>query len=135
VIDSSLSPAIRKEQGMAHRRLVALGALVLFSVPAHAKDWWGAKLPGQPTQFIFGYGSLINTASRNSTAGMSIPAIPVRVAAAFGYVRTWNDRSESGFTALGLRKADASEKASTINGVLYAVDGDDMAKYDAREQG
>jgi hypothetical protein len=135
VIDSSLSPAIRKEQGMAHRCLVALGALVLFSVPAHAKDWWGAKLPGQPTQFIFGYGSLINTASRNSTAGMSIPAIPVRVAAAFGYVRTWNDRSESGFTALGLRKADASEKASTINGVLYAVDGDDMAKYDAREQG
>ena len=44
-------------------------------------------LPDQPTQFIFGYGSLINSASRNSTAGKTVPAIPVRVSAAFGYIR------------------------------------------------
>ncbi len=92
-------------------------------------------LPDQPTQFIFGYGSLINSASRNATAGKTIPAIPVRVSAAFGYIRAWDDRSTSGFTALGLRKPGPGEKPSTINGVLYPVDGDDMAKYDVREQG
>jgi cation transport regulator ChaC len=92
-------------------------------------------LPDQPTQFIFGYGSLINSASRNSTAGKTVPAIPVRVSAAFGYVRAWDDRSTSGFTALGLRKPGANEKAGTINGVLYPVEGGDMAKYDVREQG
>ena len=120
---------------MARRFLLALGVLVLFLLPAGARDYWGAKLAKQPTQFIFGYGSLINTASRNSTASVPIPAVPVRVSAEFGYIRTWNDRSTSGFTALGLRKPRAGEKATTINGVLYAVDGDDMAKFDEREKG
>ena len=92
-------------------------------------------LPDQPTQFIFGYGSLVNSASRNATAGRMTPAIPVRVSAAFGYIRVWNDRSLSEFTARGLRKAGPGEKASTINGVLYAADVDDIAKFDAREQG
>ena len=59
--------------------LIALGAMLLFVLPAGAKDWQGVMLPDQPTQFIFGYGSLINAASRNSTAGKMIPAIPVRV--------------------------------------------------------
>lgn len=120
---------------MARRQLAALGAVLIFLHPAGAKDWWGVKLKDQPTQFIFGYGSLINSASRDSTVGKKIPAIPARVSAAFGYIRTWNDRSLSGFTALGLRKPSAGEKASTINGVVYAVDGDDMAKYDVREKG
>ena len=120
---------------MKRRWLIALGAAFLFALPAGAKDWQGTMLPDQPTQFIFGYGSLINSASRNATAGKTIPAIPVRVSAAFGYIRAWDDRSTSGFTALGLRKPGPGEKASTINGVLYPVDGDDMAKYDVRERG
>ncbi len=121
---------------MAFNRLFALGcALLLVLGPAEAKDWWGEKLPNQPTEFIFGYGSLINSASRGSTAGQPVPAIPVRVSAAFGYIRTWSDRSSSGFTALGLSKAGPGEKGSTINGVLYAVDDSDITKYDAREQG
>ena len=120
---------------MASKWLVALAALALFLAPAGAEDWWGTKLADEPTQFIFGYGSLINSVSRNSTAGVATQAIPVRVSAAFGYIRTWNDRSGSGFTALGLRKPGPGEKPSTINGVLYAVDGNDMAKFDAREQG
>jgi cation transport regulator ChaC len=120
---------------MGGRQFIALGAAFLFVLPAGAKDWQGVMLPDQPTQFIFGYGSLINSASRNSTAGKTVPAIPVRVSAAFGYVRAWDDRSTSGFTALGLRKPGANEKAGTINGVLYPVEGGDMAKYDVREQG
>ena len=103
--------------------------------PSLAGDWWGRKLPNEPGQFIFGYGSLINTQSRNTTAGTAMPALPVRVSAAFGYLRTWNDRSPSGFTALGLRKPLPGESASTINGVLYPVQGDDMTKFDGREEG
>jgi hypothetical protein len=120
---------------MARIRLIALGAMVLSVLPAGAKDWQGVMLPNQPTQFIFGYGSLINSASRNSTVGKIVPAIPVRVSAAFGYIRAWDDRSSSGFTSLGLRKPNPGESASTINGVLYPVEGGDMAKYDIRERG
>ncbi len=120
---------------MGRIRLIALGAAFLFVVPAGAKDWQGVMLPDQPTQFIFGYGSLINSASRNSTVGKIVPAIPVRVSAAFGYLRAWDDRSSSGFTSLGLRKPNPGESASTINGVLYPVEGGDMAKYDIRERG
>jgi hypothetical protein len=112
-----------------------LAVLALCPPPARATDWWGRKLANPPTQFIFGYGSLVNTASRNSTATAPMPAIPARVSAAFGYIRTWNDRSPSGFTALGLRQPHQGESAMTINGVLYPVDGDDMSKFDAREQG
>jgi hypothetical protein len=120
---------------MAGTRLIALGAVFLLAVPAVARDWQGVMLPDQPTQFIFGYGSLINSTSRNSTVGKIVPAIPVRVSSAFGYLRAWANRSSSGFTGLGLRKPSADEKASTINGVLYPVETGDMAKYDAREQG
>ena len=49
---------------MARKSLIALGASVLFDFPASAADYWGVKLADQPTQFIFGYGSLINIASR-----------------------------------------------------------------------
>jgi cyanate lyase len=33
--------------------------------------------------------------SRNATVGKIVPAIPVRVSAAFGYLRAWDDRSTS----------------------------------------
>ncbi len=114
---------------------MALCALLLVVAPADAKDWWGTKLPNQPTEFIFGYGSLINSASRSAIHGETVQAIPVRVSVAFGYSRAWNARSPSGFTALGLLKAGPGEKGSTINGVLYPVEGQDIAKYDERENG
>jgi hypothetical protein len=98
-------------------------------------DSWGRKLPNFPTHFIFGYGSLINSVSRNSTATTPIPAIPVRVSSEFGFRRCWNDRSPSGFTALGLCKAQPGEAGATINGVLYPVEGEDMSKFDLREEG
>jgi hypothetical protein len=120
---------------MTRRLLIAFGAAFLFVPVAGAKDWQGAMLPDQPTEFIFGSGSLINSASRNATVGKVVPAIPVRVSAAFGYIRAWVNRSSSGFTGLGLRKPNANERASTVNGVLYPVEGGEMAKYDVREQG
>jgi len=121
-------------------RRCRLGSLIVWFtlLPAalfgvRAESWWGHKLANQPTEFIFGYGSLINAASRDATAANPISAIPVRISAAFGYLRAWNDRASSGFTALGLRKSGPGEAASTINGVLYPVDGSDMGRFDARE--
>ena len=113
------------------------GAMLLaaLAVPAGAEDFWGRKVANQPTQFLFGYGSLINTASRNSTVSRPVAAIPARLSAAFGYVRCWCDRAGSGFTALGLRRPLPGESATTINGVLYPVEGDDAARFDARESG
>lgn len=102
---------------------------------AAAEDFWGRKLADRPTQFVFGYGSLINAASRDSTAGGPVPAVPVRVSSAFGYVRVWNDRAPSGFTAPGLRRAGPREHAMTINGVVYAIEGEDMSSFDALEKG
>jgi hypothetical protein len=117
-------------------RAVTLVILVTWAggLP-RAEDFWGHKLERQPTQFIFGYGSLINTRSRDSTAANSVAAIPARVSAAFGYIRTWNDRSPSGFIALGLRRAGPGETGMTINGVVYPVEGTDMSAFDAREKG
>jgi hypothetical protein len=122
--------------------LRALAALRLLAVlclvgagPASAEEYWGKKLANPPENFLFGYGSLINTASRNATAAKPIHAIPVRVAASFGFVRAWVDRSPSGFTALGLRRPASGEGASTINGVLYPVEGADMTDFDKREAG
>lgn len=110
--------------------------ILIFSIPqVFAKDWWGSKLSDQPENFIVGYGSLINTKSRNSTAIKPIDAIPVRVSASFGYIRAWVHCSDSGFTALGLRKPHHGEQAMTINGVLYPVKGNDMSLFDQREAG
>ena len=77
---------------MLQKYFIALG-LIIASITApptdaDGADWWGRKLPDTPTQFVFGYGSLINTASRNSMASarigtsaslpksMSLPSIP-----------------------------------------------------------
>jgi len=117
------------------RRFVVALALVVSAAHAQTTDFWGARLPDPPTQFIFGYGSLINTPSRESTAGKPVAAIPVRVSAAFGYVRSWNDRARSGFTALGLRRPFKGEAPMTINGVIYPVVGNDMSAFDEREKG
>jgi len=121
------------------RRRFFVSAVPLFICAARppmagAADWWGSRLPNPPADFIFGYGSLIDTASRDSTAGYAVTAIPARVSAAFGYIRAWNDRSPSGFTALGLRRPQPGESASTINGVIFPAQSD-MTEYDSREAG
>lgn len=117
------------------RLLIAAIILGAIAGPAAAEDFWGRMIADQPTDFIFGYGSLIDTASRDATVTKPITAIPARVGAAFGYVRCWCSRSPSGFTALGLRRPASGENATTINGVLYPVERNDMAAFDAREGG
>jgi hypothetical protein len=72
------------------RARLAIMLLVTIALPVRAEDFWGRMLPHQPVNFIFGYGSLINTISRNATSTHPAPAIPVRVSAGFGYIRAWD---------------------------------------------
>src|SRR3954451_13203245 len=60
------------------RTLIQLALLVGLAGSIRADEFWGRRLPGEPTQFIFGYGSLINSSSRNTTASQPIVAIPAR---------------------------------------------------------
>ena len=118
---------------------LGLGLLVVATAaPVRAAgdgDYWNDRLDARPTDFIFGYGSLISSDSREETVGRATVAVPVRLSAEFGYVRTWNDRSPTGFTAMGVRKVGVGEAGRTINGVVYPVGGGDMAEFDDREAG
>ena len=56
------------------------------------------------TNFVLGFGSIIQTASRAGSGG-ALDAAPCRIKAAFGYVREWNfQASTAQICALGLRK-------------------------------
>ena len=97
---------------------------------------FSGKLKNQTENFIFGYGSLINSLSRFQTNPDSKDAIPVRLSADFGYVRCWNFHGPtSRLTALGLRKTEKSEVSYPINGIIYPAGGEDMSLCDEREEG
>ena len=98
-------------------------------------DFWNRTIAAKPSEFIFGYGSLISSASRADTEGRPVTAAPVRLSAEFGYVRSWNDRSPTGFTALGVHKVAPHRPGRTINGVIHPVGAADLAAFDARELG
>jgi hypothetical protein len=98
-------------------------------------DYWGRRLSAMPRDFIFGYGSLINTHLRDHTSVAPIAGMPARLSAAFGFVRAWVFRCPSGFTALGLRRPRRGEPAMTVNGVMYPVEPTDLAAFDMREAG
>ena len=94
--------------------------------------------------WIFGYGSIMNAASRESTialarctADAADPPTPAAVLVALapqsGYVREWHFRAPSGFTAVGLRQRRPSEAAHPICGILFPaglVAGADAADDD-----
>jgi tetratricopeptide (TPR) repeat protein len=91
-----------------------------------------------PRHWVFGYGSIIQEASRLITLGASGSAHPaafVELIATAGFVREWSFRAPSGFTALGLRRCGADE-AQDVCGVLFGT-GDDGAlqRFDLREKG
>jgi hypothetical protein len=84
--------------------------------------------PGR-TQFIIGYGSLMQDDSRKRTAPQAGPAHPVEV---HGFRRAWIQHVQTGsfgITFLGLRP---DEKAN-LNAVIYQVDQDELAATDKRE--
>lgn len=132
----------RRGCGAPSRRavLLALAGLAAASGPARARDFWGEGLADQPSDFLFGYGTLISEPSRTSTSHRRVVAVPARVSARFGLVRGFvargGARSGAGFTALGLRQPRDGEAASSINGVVFPVlDAEEMAAFDRREGG
>lgn len=77
--------------------------------------------------YIFGYGSLINAASRKLT-GQTGEAIPV---IAHGLVRYWGKVDDSYI----LSPLVVNEGEGQVNGVLLEVDDQALADFDRRERG
>lgn len=103
----------------------------------------GLEMPPPPPRavrhpirnFIFGFGSIINTASRAGSDASAVDAAPCRVKAEWGYVREWNfQASTAQICALGLRKIRPGEVGATINGVIFPA-AEDMNEFDKRENG
>ncbi|TCT02597.1 gamma-glutamylcyclotransferase family protein [Aquabacter spiritensis] len=107
----------------------------LSAVPAWGKEnYWREPLAAPPTDFIFGYGSLINTPSRESTGRPGMGVVPARLSPDFGLIRSWCARGGN-FTALGLRPRGAGEAGASINGVVFPVDAELLPRFDRREGG
>ena len=92
-----------------------------------------------------------NTTSITS-ASTTIPGIVATIKSSFGYKRTWNFRSSTGFTALGVTRILDDDHADTnddrqnddaskqnychgINGVLFKVLKSEIPYFDVREAG
>lgn len=83
-------------------------------------------------QYVIGYGSLMEDASRQRSVPQAIEVAPVRVQ---GFRRAWMERGASvGFstTFLGVSK----DAKSAMNAVLFPLDSEsDIVNMDARENG
>lgn len=77
--------------------------------------------------YLFGYGSLIDSASRAKTGETGISA-PVHVQ---GFQRSWNVVAvQGGYMAVGILQ----DQASWCNGVIVEVPVEELPKFDARER-
>lgn len=112
-------------------KLFTLCLLTLLSSLANAADCHPLPTPGTP-QYLVGYGSLMQEASRLRTAPSAKEAWPVRVQ---GYRRAWIAQGAPvGFstTFLGVKANDHS----TMNAALFALESDaEVTNMDAREDG
>ena len=82
--------------------------------------------------YIFGYGSLIEQASRMRTTPAAMYVLPAR---ARGYVRGWWARTAStiGFTTTFV--GAIRQESSSVNGVIYAVTEEEFEATKKRESG
>ena len=87
------------------------------------------------TNFLIGFGSLLQTASRRRSNHAAVDAAPCRIKSEFGFVREWNFRAPTAqICALGLRRVEEGEVGATINGVCFPAP-DDLSEFDQRENG
>lgn len=99
--------------------LLLLFLLSLLSLPSYAKE----------RVFIFGYGSLMSTFSRTASAPDPEDSrfIPAKLN---NHVRTWNLWAKR----LGMRVLAVEKREQAfVNGLIYEVPGDNLAKFDRRE--
>lgn len=110
----------------------ALFLIGLFSAAAQASgDCHPLPTPGLP-QYLIGYGSLMQEASRLRTAPSAKEAWPVRVT---GFRRAWIAQGAPiGFSTTFLGVAGAPH--ATMNAVIFPLASDaELANMDAREDG
>lgn len=95
----------------------------------NSKNADSSKTNAPNKDYIFGYGSLIEDASRERTTASARYAFPVVVK---GIVRGWWARGgSSGLTTTYLGALE--DDNATCNGVIYAVTEEELAETDARE--
>ena len=105
-----------------HRNMTTVSLLLvtlLFSLHSSAEN----------RVFLFGYGSLMSTHSRTSSAPDPEGAqfIPVKLN---NHARTWNLWMKK----IGMRVLGVEEREQAfLNGLLYEVPADSLAKFDSRE--
>eukprot|EP01083_Nonionella_stella_P275754 936706_1 len=78
------------------------------------------------TSFLFGYGSLMHSGSRNKTAMTHGMTLPVRVK---GLQRSWNTQAENS-TVVGVEL----NKTAVTNGLLVVVTQKELERFDDREK-
>uniref|UniRef100_A0A6C0BS37 Gamma-glutamylcyclotransferase AIG2-like domain-containing protein n=1 Tax=viral metagenome TaxID=1070528 RepID=A0A6C0BS37_9ZZZZ len=77
--------------------------------------------------YVFGYGSLVNSESRNKTIKINKNnIIPAVINKNFGYVRTTK------FPSMGIIKVKQHKK--DINGLLFKIDNTELESFDRREK-
>ena len=89
--------------------------------------------------YVFGFGSIMDT-STHATWQTSKSCAPMlgsvaTISKRFGYRRQWNFRSDTGFTALGVSRAEREGDSCDINGVLFRIPPSEMENFDRREAG
>ncbi|MEO1496928.1 MAG: gamma-glutamylcyclotransferase family protein [Planctomycetota bacterium] len=87
--------------------------------------------PSKPTDYVLGYGSLIQTESRRRNLGDEAPPLPVRL---HGWRRGWNIRGP-GVGFVGTFLGATEEAGATTGGVLVPVAPDEWPDLDRRENG
>ena len=84
-----------------------------------------------PNQYIFGYGSLVETESRSRTSSSALYASPVNVG---GIQRGWFD--QTGGVSLSTTYLGAVPNPNAnCNGVIFQVSQQQLDEFDARETG
>ena len=79
------------------------------------------------THYLFGYGSLIDSASRDKT-GETGQSLPVQVS---GFERAWNVvAAKGGYMAVGITPS----QNAWCNGVIVEVGVEELPKFDIRER-
>jgi cation transport regulator ChaC len=97
-------------------------------VSASRTRWKTERIVGH---YIFGYGSLIEQASRMRTTPSAMYVLPARVR---GYARGWWARTGAvGFSPTFV--GATPDPSKSVNGVIYAVSDDELAASDKREEG
>ena len=109
--------------------LTALAALLFISQTLAQDDCHPVLDKGVP-QYIIGYGSLMETASKQRTAPNTGANLPVQVS---DYQRAWNTKgSDTGFSMTYLGVSPATD-ADMVAALYRVFDGEDIEATDQRE--